>query len=80
MTTSPETEDEQTASATRAPVEVPGADGDHVLANVLNAAIDWDTANARLAHDGSMIATVDALRAGYTLRENIRTYREQVNA
>lgn len=80
MATSPETEDEQTASATRVPVELPGADGDHVLAHVLNAAIDWDTANARLAHDGGMIATVDAIRAGRALRENIRTYRAQVNA
>lgn len=72
------TEDEQTAAASLVPVEIPGTDPDHVVARVLNAAINWE--NAATDWDASqrgtsmhtLFAATDALHAA------IRAYMPMV--
>jgi hypothetical protein len=56
-------EDEQTAGAALAPVEIPGTDTDHVVARVLNAAINWENATQNATSLATMIEAGDALHA-----------------
>lgn len=50
------------------------SDVEHAAALVINAAINWENAINRLEHDGSMIASADAIRARNELRETVRAY------
>jgi hypothetical protein len=63
VTPEPATDDEQTAGATRVPVEIPGTDPDHVVARVLNAAINWENATQNATSLATMIEAGDALHA-----------------
>lgn len=72
MTTTP-AEDDMTTAERISPVEIPGADLTHVVANVLNKAIDWEKAHS---HDeaGDMFATAAMFKASDALSRAVRTY------
>jgi hypothetical protein len=70
-----ETADDQITSATRARVEIPGADLDHATAMVLNAAIDVHLGFLRLQVEGGTITTSANLhKAQEALHEAVSGY------
>lgn len=54
-------EDDETAGATRTAVQSPAGDHDHVVARVLNAAIDWENASQNAVTMEALIQASDAL-------------------
>lgn len=54
---------DQAAGAARALVEIPGADGDHAAAAVLNAAIEWENASQNAFDVDTLIRAADELHA-----------------
>jgi hypothetical protein len=69
-------EDDETAAAAHARVELPGADADHVLANVLNAALQWHQAHEH--GDGTMAANAAITSAEDQLHAATRTYLPRI--
>lgn len=73
-------EDDQTAAASRARVELPGVDHTHVTANLINAAITLEQVRQKFMDDGTMRTNAARIKAEDDLRVATRAYMRQVNA